>query len=365
MPAGAVARVLVFLALATSALAALAQTPNTISEIRVIGNRRIPKETILARMFTHPGDAFDPISIERDFNSLWNTGYFEDLRIEREDSEKGIILNVFVREKPTIRDIIYKGNNSVTNSDILDRFKKEKVGLSVESQYDPTRIKHAETVIKELLAEHGHQFATIKTDVKTVPPASVQVTFNIKEGPVVKVGKITFVGNRHLSALYLRRAMKNLKPIGIPYSIIFEDLFPQTYDSSKLEEDTERVRQAYRDKGYANAAVEQPKTQIRDEGGLNWFTFRPRKGKRIDIQMTIEEGGRYRLGHHHFHRQQADHQRQGPARHLPHQGRRLVQRHDGSARAWTISRRPMAAWATSTSAPSPSSATTTRRRLCP
>ncbi len=90
--------------------------------------------------------------------------------------------------------------------------------------------------------------------------------------------------------------MKNLKPIGIPYSIIFEDLFPQTYDSSKLEEDTERVRQAYRDKGYANAAVEQPKTQIRDEGGLNWFTFRPNKGKRIDIQMTIEEGGRYRLG---------------------------------------------------------------------
>ncbi len=151
-------------------------------------------------------------------------------------------------------------------------------------------------MIKELLAEHGHQFATVKTDVKTVPPASVQVTFNIKEGPVVKVGKITFVGNEHLNALYLRRAMKNLKPIGIPYSIIFEDLFPQTYDSSKLEEDTERVRQAYRDKGYANAAVEQPKTQIRDEGGLNWFTFRPNKGKRIDISMTIEEGGRYRLG---------------------------------------------------------------------
>ncbi len=290
------ARALLLLVLVTSAGAALAQTSDTIDQIRVIGNRRIPKETILARMFTHPGDTYDPISIERDFNSLWNTGYFEDLRLEREDSEHGVILDVFVREKPTIRDIVYKGNNSVTNSDILDAFKKEKVGLSVESQYDPTRIKHAENVIKELLATHGHQFATVKTDVKTVPPASVQVTFNIKEGPVVKVGKITFVGDQHLKALYLRRAMKNLKPIGIPYSIVFEDIFPQTYDSSKLEEDTERVRQAYRDKGYANAAVEQPKTQIRDEGGLNWFTFRPNNGKRIDISMTIEEGERYRLG---------------------------------------------------------------------
>ena len=90
--------------------------------------------------------------------------------------------------------------------------------------------------------------------------------------------------------------MKNLKPVGIPYSIIFEDLFARTFDASKLDEDTERVRFAYRDKGYANAAVETPRTQIRDEGGLNWFTFRPNRGKRIDILMPIEEGARYRLG---------------------------------------------------------------------
>ncbi len=210
---------------------------------------------------------------------------------------------------------------------MLDRFKKEKVGLSVESQYDPTKIKRAETVLKDILSEHGHQFATIKTEVKTIPPASVQVNFNIKEGPTVKVGQIKFTGNQHISALVLRRSMKNLKPIGIPYSIIFEDLFPQTFDASKLEEDTERVRQAYRDKGYDNAAVEEPKTQIRDEGGLNWFTFRPNKGKRIDILMPIEEGGRYRLGTHHLHRQQGGQQREGPARHLRRQGRRLVQRH--------------------------------------
>ena len=289
-------RLLLTLLLALAACAAMAQTSQTVDQIRVIGNRRIPKETILARLFTHPGDTYDPTSIERDFNSLWNTGYFQDLRIEREDTEKGIILNVFVRERPTIREINYKGNNSVSTSDILDRFKKEKVGLSVEGQFDPTKIARAEAVLRELLAEHGHQFAIIKPEVKTIPPASVQVNFNIKEGPVVKVGEIHFTGNQHLSGLYLRRAMKNLKPIGIPYSIVFENLFSKTYDASKLEEDTERVRQAYRDKGYSNAAVEEPQTQIRDEGGLNWFTFRPNKGKRIDILMPIEEGGRYRLG---------------------------------------------------------------------
>jgi outer membrane protein insertion porin family len=297
---------LLLLALAVCAGSALAQeaqppaqqstTPQTIDEIRVIGNRRIPKETIMARLFTHVGDTYDPVSIERDFNSLWNTGYFEGLEITRENTVKGIILNIVVREKPFIREINYKGLNSITESDVLDRFKKEKVYLTPESQYDPTEIKRAETVIKEMLAEHGHQFATIKTEVKTIPPASVQVNFNVKEGPVVKVGKIKFAGNRRISSLKLRRSMKELRPIGIPYSIIFEDLFPKTYDSSMLEEDTERVREVYRDEGYYNAAVEEPQTHIRDVGGLNWFTFRPRAGKRIDILLPIEEGDRYRLG---------------------------------------------------------------------
>jgi len=287
---------MILLTLALTAGAALAQQPQTIDSIRVIGNRRIPKETVLARLFTHPGDAYDPISIERDFNSLWNTAYFDNLRIEREDSEKGIILNIFVVEKPTIREINYKGLNAVSQSDVLDRFKKEKVGLTVESQYDPARIKRAETVLKAILSEHGHQFAIIKTEVKTIPPASVQVNFNIKEGPTVKVGEIKFTGNEHLSGLVLRRSMKNLKPIGIPYSVFMENLFSQTFDATKLEEDTERVRFAYRDRGYYNAAIEEPKTQIRDQGGLNWFTFRPNKGKRIDILMPVEEGARYRLG---------------------------------------------------------------------
>jgi outer membrane protein insertion porin family len=270
-------------------------TPETIDDIRVIGNRRIPKETVLARLFSHRGDIYDPLTVERDFNSLWNTGYFENVRIEREDTPKGIILNIYVKEKPTIREINPKGLNSVTWSDVLDRFKKEKVGLSVESQYDPTKVERAVVVLRELLAEHGHQFAVVKVDVKTIPPASVSINFNIKEGPTVKVGKIAFTGNTHYPSRDLRRSMKNLKPIGIPHSIFFENLFAKTYDASKLEEDAERVRQAYHDKGYYAANVGEPETHLRDESGLSLITFRPRKGKRIDITLPIEEGDRYRL----------------------------------------------------------------------
>src|ERR1700730_8845570 len=275
---------------------AAAAPQNVVTQIRVIGNRRIPRETVLARLFSHPGDVYDPATIERDFNSLWNTGYFENLQIAREDTPKGIILDVIVKEKPTIREINYKGLNSVSTSDVLDRFKKEHVSLSVESPYDPTRLARAIDVIRALLAEHGHQFATVKPDIKTIPPSSVAINFIVKEGPTVKVGNITFTGNHTVSSRELRAAMRNLRPVGIPHSILLENIFARTYDASKLEEDTERVRRALQDRGYFRAVVSDPITHIRNEGGLSLLTFRPRQGKRIDIRIPVEEGQRYKLG---------------------------------------------------------------------
>ena len=271
------------------------QGGQTLCQPQVIGNRRIPKESILSRLFSRQNDLYDPAVVERDFNSLWNTGYFENIQIERVDTPKCIQLVIVVSEKPTIREINYKGLNAVTLSDVLDRYKKAKVGVSVESQYDPTKIARAVVVLKDLLAEHGHQFATITPEVKKIPPASVAITFNLKEGPTVKVGKIAFQGNNSLNDRTLRGAMKNLKPIGIPHSIILENLFARTFDASKLDEDTERVRQAYRDRGYFKAQTSDATTHVRDVGGLNPLTLRPSKGKRIDILMPVEEGERYRL----------------------------------------------------------------------
>ncbi len=262
---------------------------------QVIGNRRIPKESVLARLFSHQGDLYDPALIERDFNSLWNTGYFDDVRIERAEAGTCVQLVVYVKEKSTIREILYKGVNAVSQSDIQDRFKKAKVGLTVESQYDPTKIKRAEVVLAELLGEHGHQFATIKTEVKSIPPAAVSLTFNVKEGPTVKVGKIEFTGNDSLSDRTLRAAMKNSKPIGVPHSVILENLFARTFDASKLDEDTERVRQAYRERGYFKVIPSEAQVKVRDAGGLG-ITLRPSTGKRADILIPIEEGSRYRLG---------------------------------------------------------------------
>ncbi len=270
--------------------------PQVLCPTQVVGNRRIPKESVLARLFSRAGDQYDPAVVERDFNSLWNTGYFDKVSIEKVAGNGCTQLIVYVLEKPTIREINYKGLNAVSVSDVLDRFKKEKVGLTVESQYNAPRVKRAEVVLQQILGEHGHQFASIRVEIKTIPPAAVALTFLVKEGPTVKVGKISFQGNKSIGHRELVAAMRNLKPIGIPHSIILEDLLPRTFDASKLDEDADRVRQAYRDKGYFRALTGEPETNVRNAGGINPFTLHPSTGKRVDILIPIEEGERYKLG---------------------------------------------------------------------
>jgi outer membrane protein insertion porin family len=277
-------------------LAIAQQTPQVIEDIQVVGNRRIPKESITSRIYTRPGDIYDAAALERDLQSVWNTGYFDDVRIEREQGKKGWIINFYVREKPTIRTIDYKGLNSVSQSDVLDRYKKLKVGLTVDSPYDPTKVIKAKVALQDLLAEHGRQFANITVQVQQIPPAAVSVTFNVKEGPKIKVGKITFQGNKHVSSRKLRAAMKNLKPLGIPSSIFLENIFSRTFDASKLEEDAERVRDALQHAGYFKAVVEDPKTNLRTiNGGFHIPVIQKRPAKVMDITIPLEEGYKYKL----------------------------------------------------------------------
>ena len=124
-----------------------------------------------------------------------------------------------------------------------------------------TRCSARAVVLKEYLAERGRQFATVTPEIQQIPPSSLEVIFNVDEGPKVKVGKIDIEGNKVFSDREVIRAMKNLQPIGIPHSIFFENLFAKTYDSSKLEEDKERIREAYQDKGYFTAQGARPHGQ--------------------------------------------------------------------------------------------------------
>lgn len=271
---------------------------NVIDAIEFRGARRVPQETLRALIFTKKGDRYNEDALHRDFMALWNTGRFDDIRLEKEAGPNGWIIRYNLTERRVVRSIKYEGAKSVTISEILDRFKERKVGLSVEAQYDPNKVQRASIVLREFLAERGRQFATVEPEVRQIPPSSLEVVFKVTEGPKVKVGDIKIENNTIFSDRAVRRAMRNLRPIGIPHSIIFENLFSKSFDSTKLEQDQDMIRNFYQEQGYFMARVVDANVQMRDVGGKGFRIpiFKPnRPGKRADITLTVEENKQFLL----------------------------------------------------------------------
>jgi outer membrane protein insertion porin family len=276
-----------------------------IERIDFLGNRRVRTDTLKARIFSRDGDVYNEETLRRDFQALWNTQFFEDVKLRVEDSAKrpdAKIIVFEVKERPQIRRIRYDGIHSVSESDILDRFKERKVGLSVESQFDPTKIKKAEVVLKELLGEHGRQFAKVTPQYERIASSNaVILVFKIEEGPKVKVGKIKFTGNHAFSDRKLIRAMRHDRPYAIPLYFTNIPVLTKTYDREKLSEDLEvGVRGLYRDNGYFKVSVGEPALENIDTQGGRLGMPVPvlghSHGKAVNITIHIEEGERFRMG---------------------------------------------------------------------
>jgi len=274
-----------------------------IDRILFIGNRRVRSDTLKARIFSRDGDPYNEETLRRDFQALWNTQFFEDVKLRVEDSPEGPNHKVVVfevKERPVIRRIRYDNIHSVSESDILDRFKERKVGLTVESQFDPTRIKKAEVVLKELLGEHGRQFAKVTPQYERIAASNaVILVFKVEEGPKVKVGKIKFTGNHAFSDRKLIRAMRHDRPYAIPLYFWNIAVLSKTYDREKLNEDLEvGVRGLYQDNGYFKVVVKEPVLENIDTTGFRMgVPIAGRShGKAVNITIPIEEGDRYKMG---------------------------------------------------------------------
>jgi len=276
-----------------------------IDRIDFVGNRRIRSDTLKARIFSREGDVYNEETLRRDFQALWNTQFFEDVKLRVEDSAdrpNGKIIIFDVKERPVIRRIRYDGIHSVSESDILDRFKERKVGLTVESQFDPTKIKKAEVVLQELLGEHGRQFAKVTPQYERIASSNaVILVFKIEEGPKVKVGKIMFTGNHAFSDRKLIRAMRHDRPYAIPLYFMEINVMHKTYDKDKLQEDLEvGIRGLYQDNGYFKVLVKDPILENVDTEGYKLGVPLPfagkSAGKAVNITIPIEEGEQYHMG---------------------------------------------------------------------
>ncbi|HTU34869.1 MAG TPA: outer membrane protein assembly factor BamA [Candidatus Acidoferrum sp.] len=292
---------------------ASATNQSVIARIEFVGNRRVATDTLRGRITSRPGDPYDPDALRRDFEALWNSQFFDDIRLVVEDSPNNPnakIVIFYVTERPIIRRIEYcegagtgcGGLKTITESDILDAYKDKKVDLTVESQFDPTKVTRAAVVIKELLAAHGRQFATVKPTYEKIPASeAVKLVFHIDEGPTVKVGTITIKGNKAFSDKRIIRTMRNDRPYAIPLYFTYIPIMPKTFDRPKLDEDIGvGIMGLYQDNGYFRTDVNVTSTKTVDvnKGGIPgpWPFIGAKHEKATNITLTIDEGQQYHMG---------------------------------------------------------------------
>ncbi|MBI2149699.1 MAG: outer membrane protein assembly factor BamA [Acidobacteria bacterium] len=288
-------------------LALILQTPdpNRIEEVQVRNNRSVPSETIKFHLQTKVNDRLNPAIIARDVKTLMVQGYFDDVRVESEDGKTGKIIIFFITEKRKIRSVKYEGLKSITNSEVLEKLREKKASVSQESVYDPTKIKKAQYVIKMMLAEKGHQNATIDITTEDIPPNAIAVTFKVDEGPKIRVEKIALEGNKILSDRVLKKAMKWTKEAGPITAFTSKD----TYFDLKLADDMNSIRMKYAEQGYVRANILDPVVEVKPKKVFRTLPFmRPpfpwgiplpfwrKPVNRYYITVNIEENDQYRVG---------------------------------------------------------------------
>ena len=200
----------------------------------------------------------------------------------------------------------YKGLTSIQASDILKALSEKKATLTQTQPYDETKIQKAVMIIKSLLAEKGRQKAEVEVTKEKVPPNSVLVTFNVTEGPKIKIDKIDFEGNKVFSDGELKKAMKLVKEAGALTGFTGKD----AYHEGKLAYDLNSVRTLYAEQGLCpskhlgprrrgkrsqRSTARCPSSSLRSPGECR-FRSGPKKATRLHISMKIEENSQYHVG---------------------------------------------------------------------
>ena len=248
---------------------ALAQG-NVIRDIRVTGNRRVEPETVRSYLRFNAGDAYDPGKVDQSIKSLFATGLFADVRIDREGS--GVLITVL--ENPVINQVAFEGNREA-----------DKDTLSAEVQLKPravfTRAKAQADVqrILDVYRRQGRFAAAVEPKIIELDNNRVNLVFEIREGGATKVKAINFIGNRAFSDSQLRDIISTTQ------SSLFDFIKgTNIYDPDRLSLDRELLRQYYLKNGYADARIVSAGAEL-DRDGSGFF-----------ITFVVDEGELFQFG---------------------------------------------------------------------
>ncbi len=209
-----------------------------IERIEIEGIERVTEETVLYYLSLREGDYYNPDALMQDFRSLWETGFFSDIKFQEQEGASGKIIKVIVTENPVIKEISYKTGRKLKENDIVTKLKEKDEYILPYSHYSPYKIQRIEETIRELLFEKGLPDGQVETERNQKGQNELEIVFRIDEGAKTRVGEVVFEGAPKLRGTLLREALKENKVHSIYSWVAGKDVFKE----NKLSEDLNNIK---------------------------------------------------------------------------------------------------------------------------
>ena len=252
--------------------AAMALEPFVVKDIRVEGIQRTEAGTVFSYLPVKVGETMDDDLAAQAIKSLYNTGFFKDVRIEAENN----VLIVTVQERSAIAQIDFSGNKSFPTDKMKEGLKQ--IGLAEGQIFDKSQLDRAEQEVKRQYLSQGKYGATVKAVVSPLERNRVAVRFDIEEGAVSKIRDINIVGNQAFTMDDLRAQFLLTTPNWMSWWNKDDQ-----YSKQKLNADLETLRSFYMNQGYLEFNIDS--TQV---------SITPDK-KDIYITVNLTEGEKYKI----------------------------------------------------------------------
>ncbi len=251
---------------------ALALEPFVVKDIRVEGLQRTEPGTIFNYLPVQVGDTMSDEKATQAIKSLYNTGFFKDVRIEAE----GDVLVVTVQERSAIAKIDFSGNKSFPSDKMTEGLKQ--IGISEGLIFDKSQLDQAEQEIKRQYLAQGKYGATVKAVVSPLERNRVAVRFEIEEGVVAKIRDINIVGNK----IYTTEDLRAEFLLTTPNWMSWWNKDDQ-YSKQKLTADLETLKSFYLNQGYLEFSIDSTQVSISPDKQDIYITVNVTEGEKYTI----------------------------------------------------------------------------------
>ena len=244
-----------------------------VEDIRVEGLQRIEPGTVFSLIDIELEEIVDRKKVSEAIKVLFNTGFFEDVKVFLEGSS----LIVELKERPSIGSIDISGSKEFKEEALLEALKK--IGLFESEIFNRNLLEKAEQALKNQYLSRGKYNVKIESTISPLLRNRVAIGIVIEEGDDARIEEIKIYGLNKFEEKDLLNLFSQKTKNWLSWYTKSNQ-----YSREKLDGDLETLRSFYLDRGHVKFEI------ISKQVSLS-----PDRTK-VFISILINEGKVFKVG---------------------------------------------------------------------